>query len=270
MKIFDFNIHLPANFLGVEGAIHSELQITPNELLRRYQEFIGRASFIDGTNVMIFNQEIFNYDMSHFLPDGIKVLPNTHFTFLLNPRLRDPFELIEECLIAGIKSFKYHSYIQRIDDALIAKCVEIAQFIQQKGGVLCIDASYGTLQMLRYDNIRLICEVALKCKKMPIVILHSGGIQVLKAMLAVLDSKNLYMETSFTLPTFLGSSVECDLAFAYKAIGSERIIYASDSPYVDAKLSLDTAMAFFDRNGFRGSELESIFYGNAVNILRAS
>lgn len=267
IKIFDFNIHLPADSRGLEGAIRSELQITPNELLRRYQAFIGRASFLDGANVMIFNQEIFNYNMSHFLPDGIKVLPNTHFTFLLNPSMRDPFALIEECLAAGIKSFKYHSYIQRIDDTLIARCVEIAQFIQQKGGILCIDASYGTLSMFRYDNMKLVCEVALACNEMPIIILHSGGIQVLKAMLAVIDSKNLYMETSFTLPTFLGSSVEDDLAFAYKAITSERIIYASDSPYVDARFSLDTAMAFFERNGFRGSELENIFYANAMNIL---
>ena len=101
---------------------------------------------------------------------------------------------------------------------------------------------------------------------MPIIILHSGGIQVFKAMLAVLDSNNLYMETSFTLPTFLGSSIENDLAFAYKTISSERIIYASDSPYVDASFSLDVATKFFDKHGFNESQIDKIFFGNAANL----
>ena len=42
--------------------------------------------------------------------------------------------------------------------------VEIALFIQQKGGILCIDASYGTLNMLQHDNMKLICEIGIVIK----------------------------------------------------------------------------------------------------------
>lgn len=266
MKVFDFNVHLPIVSADINETVASERNAVPKDLLSRYANFIPEINFLSGVNVMVFNENFLEHNLDSFLTDANQIQGNTNFTLLLNFRSDNAFEIVDTAISKGIKSFKYHSYHQEIGDNDIKSCVDLAKYIESKNGMLCIDASFGTLNMFNHDNLKLACEVGLACKKMPIIILHSGGIQCLKALLIALDSENIYLETSFTLPTFKGSSVETDLAFTYKTMDKSRIIYASDAPYVNANESLKIAQEFFDGLGYSSSELEDVFFNNANNL----
>ena len=64
---------------------------------------------------------------------------------------------------------------------------------------------------------------------------------------------------SFSIPYYAGSSIEKDLAFAYKKIGANRIIYASDHPYIPHQEALDAAISFCQANGFDSEDQEWFF-----------
>ena len=98
--------------------------------------------------------------------------------------------------------------------------------------------------MIEYNNLNLMCVIVEKIKKIPIVIIHSGGLRVNKVMLLALENNNIFLDSSFSLPFYLGSSIEKDFAFAFKKIGTSRIFYGSDNPYMDPKLTLNNICIF--------------------------
>ena len=86
-------------------------------------------------------------------------------------------------------------------------------------------------------------------------------------MLLALDKKNIYLDTSFSLPYYIGSSLETDYAFAYKKIGTHKILYGSDNPYVNPAISLKAHMSFFEKYNFSPKEIEDILYNNSQKII---
>lgn len=121
--------------------------------------------------------------------------------------------------------------------------------------------------MYKYDNLHLAVEIAEQVKEVPIVLLHSGGLRVMEAMLLALDKPNIYLEMSFSVPFYANSRVWEDFCFAYRKIGYRRVLYASDYPYVSIKESLDRANQLLDRARFSDFEREAIFYENASNLI---
>ena len=88
--------------------------------------------------------------------------------------------------------------------------------------------------------------IANRVTRAPIILLHSGGSRCLEAMLLADATKNVFLETSFTLPYYLNSSIERDLAFAYKKLGANKILYGSDFPYISLKESEKSFFEFMD------------------------
>ena len=73
---------------------------------------MNNSSFLTGVNIMIFNQQIFDHDMSSLISSANEIMSNTYFTFLLNPFSDNALELVDKSIALGIKSFKFHSYVQ--------------------------------------------------------------------------------------------------------------------------------------------------------------
>ena len=129
-----------------------------------------------------------------------------------------------------------------------------------------MDASYGSLKMYDCDNLKLVAKIASEVVNTPIVILHSGGSRIFDAMLLVESAPNIFLETSFSLPYYIGSNIESDMAFAYKKIGPDKIIYASDYPYIQHDISLCTALEFFDRHNFYPRLTKLIFNNSFARV----
>jgi len=89
----------------------------------------------------------------------------------------------------------------------------------------------------------------------------------LEAYLLADACPNVYLETSFTLPYYLGSSVEQDLAFAYKKI-DERVIYGSDFPYVGLDKSENIFEEFVQKWGFTDSQIDGFLNNNIKKVFK--
>jgi len=265
-KIFDFNIHLPKlNSNTVNSLVQTEMNATPKDLITRFDD----SSFIkniDGANLMLFNSDFFNTNDS-FVKHVKSKLKQSSFTLLIDFRNDNWAEHINNGIDAGINCIKFHSYQQQITHTDYEKIIEICTYAESKKLIICLDGSYGTSNMVKYDIVDFICAIANKIEKTPIVVLHSGGLKCMEIMLLALDKKNIYLETSVTLHFYQGSSIEKDLAFIYKKIESHKILFASDSPYFNFEETRSSSIDFFTKNNFKDKVMEDIFYHNAVNLL---
>ncbi len=250
MKVFDFNVH-PSASIAEEMAAPAEL------FEKRVAEALKHAQ---GCNVMLFNPALAG-SASKVAPKG------SCATLLADFRAPDALEQVRSARNSGFSGIKFHSYVQRITPKDFPKAVLAAQEAEKEGLWVCIDTSFGTSLMRECDNLALAEKVCARVKKTPVILLHSGGSRAIEAMLIALDNPNVYLETSFTLPFYLGSTVEQDLAFSYRKIGPGRVLYGSDHPCVDAGESLAITRRFFERHGFSKDAMADVFGGNALRLL---
>lgn len=270
MKIFDFNIHLPSNlnYKDVDDMIIDESEITIDKLINSYEKNIERCKDSpEAANFMIFNTDLFlDKDVNLFINIVKRDLRNSYITTLINFRNKKVIDYIDKSVEQGIDGIKFHSYVQRIEESDFLDILKICRYAEEKRLFICIDTSYGTSRMFVYDNLRLAAFISESIKRAPIILLHSGGARVIQAMLLAEDKKNIYLETSLSIPYLLGSSLENDFAFAYKKIGSERVLYASDFPFITFKESIDIVYKFLEKYKFNQAEIENIVFNNAIRI----
>lgn len=269
MNIYDFNIHMPFDVSAdVEHITANETVMDDASLVAAFKHYQPTFAPLKGMNFMLFNQELFHLDQnSAFIQQAKLVYPDAVFTALIDFRQSNPFEYIDRAHACGVTGIKFHSYIQKISDTDFSDCLKVAQYAESLGMFICIDASYGTTRMYKYDNLKLVGHLADFVSKVPIIILHSGSIRCFEAMLIAVEKQNVYLETSFSLPFYQGSSIEQDLAFVYRKVGCHRILYASDAPYVGVTESLECIQTFFEKHRFSTSEIENICYNNALKMI---
>jgi predicted TIM-barrel fold metal-dependent hydrolase len=149
---------------------------------------------------------------------------------------------------------------------LFSIIIKICRYAEQKKLIICIDGSYGTSKMYSYNNMKLACCVADFISKTPIVIVHAGGARIIEAMLLAADKSNVWLDTSFSLPYYLGSSIEVDFDFAIKKLKFDKIIFGSDHPYIVFEEALNKHLDFFARHNFKDCEISKIMGENALKL----
>lgn len=279
MKPFDFNIHPNTSNLtcigsGAEPMVDLEFSLDPDELYSSLtQSIIAEfwSQHISGFNCMIFSSYFQNnpHDIGQFINKLKYFCGNANlviqFTLLVDPRPDCSYEqLFDAYSRAGVKFIKFHSYHQHIDKDLIPSCVEIAEIAQSYNIGICIDASYGSLGLFKYDNLLLASEILSYVKDVPVVILHCGGLRCYEAVLIALDSKNAYIELSFSPHFYRGTEVYSRFVDILKLFPIERFLYASDYPYVRLDESVDTIKTLLSTALISVSEIEKVFHGNAL------
>jgi predicted TIM-barrel fold metal-dependent hydrolase len=269
--MFDFNVHLPFRQDDeVMGLLADESRMSLDELQQCY--FSHRSALAQtnmGANFMLFNESypFGSCALNKWVAEVRKDWSRASFTQLLDfrhVRINEALDFLLECHVDGIK---FHSYVQKIEESDFLEVLAAAKAAAERGFFICIDASYGTTRLYQHDNLRLAALLIREIRNVPIIILHSGGMRCWEAMLLALDGPNVYLETSFSLPYFRGSSIESDLSFIYRKIGVDRVLYASDFPYVSLDESTECIGQFFDRYGFSDSERSAILSQNAHALL---
>ena len=269
MKIFDFNIHLPSVHVSSVGErVLSETHIDEGGLIMSYLDHKDTVcAYSDCINIMILKGD---FSLSSRIFRDMYALAKKDFnevsiTALVDYKRNDVCEYIDMIASEGVKAIKFHSYIQGITENDYPQISSVVEYAAARGLFVCVHTSYGTRHLYQYDNLRLAAFLAQQNEDVPIVLLHSGGSRVLEAMHLVVDSKNVFLETSFSLDYYRGSSLEDDYAFVYKKIGAERVIYGSDYPYVGN--SLQYVVDYLGRHGFQDNEMRLILYKNAERVL---
>jgi hypothetical protein len=271
MKIFDFNIHLYSKEKGeLSEQLKANTLLNSEDLIQGYNKCKNHLldSGIMSANFMLFNQEIIqDPNLENYMNHVNKDLKGSCFTLLFDFRNKSYAQNITLAKQLDFKFIKFHCYTQQIlesDFDSILNCCKVAQEI---GLGICIDASFGTTGLYKYDNLKLAAYLAENITKAPIILLHSGGARVFDAMLIADLNPNVYMETSLSLDFYTGSSIMQDFAFAYKKIGLHRVLYASDYPYKKVDGAIGDLIELCDKYGISDKDKENLFYHNAIELI---
>ena len=203
-----------------------------------------------------------------FQSTASKLQQSNRAWFTLQPDLNaaTPHQQLRAAKDAGIRGITFHSYLQHISDDRFPLVVELSQLAEELGMFVGLCTAYGSRQIYRYDNLRLTVEV-LNAVKCPVVMYHAGGAKVLDAMLIAEMWDNAYLETSFSLSYWLGSSVENDLAFVIRKLGSERILFGSDAPFIPLDQSIEDHQQFLRRHQFNQTDSDNIMGRSCRRLL---
>ena len=262
MKIIDANIHLPEipsdlnefdyNSFDVLGSIDNlENKLNKNQVMG------GCVSILD-IDFLRRNESTLVKRLS---------LLNLKAVIMIDPNDPNWKKNVDTAKNLGFIGIKFHAYRQRIDSDLDKKIKEICKHASNLGMLITICCSYGTKDLYKFNGVRIISEI-LNEVNTPILALHGGGKLVLDLMLIAEQSRNVYIETSFSLPYYLGSSIEIDIAFAIKKLGSKQWMYGSDHPYIDMKKSIEATKNFLIKYQFNDIDIKNIMYSNGIDFFK--
>ena len=98
-----------------------------------------------------------------------------------------------------------------------------------------------------------------------IILAHLGGYRLWQDVLELLPEMDVYVDTSFCIP----NEREQHPLFArlIRAVGVERVLFGTDSPWADQKEAVEATLAFLDDHGFSADERAAIMGGNGARLL---
>ena len=258
--MFDWNVHLPCASESLEQRWHDERTMTADGLLDCFQKYINAAQTTNiNANFMIFNEVLDYDDVREFCTGVRQVLPDANVTMLFDFTASNPTDHIRNLLESGVNSVTFHSYFQKITDDLHSCVLGVAKAAASLEVPILIDSSYGSTDMYRCNNLTLAASILSEVSSVPVVLMHSGGARAMEAFLLADVCPNVFLDTSFSVPYYMGSTIEKDLAFAYRKIGVDRVLFGSDFPYVNLQDSIIKTRLFFERNGFSDAEIDTAF-----------
>ncbi len=256
MKVIDANIHLPK----APNDVH-ELDFNSFDVLNSIKSLDThlKKNNVKGGCVSILDTNFIKGENKNIL----ELLKTRGFkaVTMIDPSDKNWKNNVLRAKELGFIGIKFHSYIQRIDSSFDKRIMDICKFASDLGLLITICCSYGTKDLYKFNGVRIISELLNEIST-PILALHAGGKKILDLMLIAEQSSNIYIDLSFSLSYYLGSSIENDIAFSINKLGSERWLYGSDHPYVDMKLSIKNIMNFFSRNKFSKNDIQNIMYKN--------
>ena len=117
--------------------------------------------------------------------------------------------------------------------------------------------------MINKFGISDYAKLAQEFPKIRFIFAHMGGLRVLDFMLVAKRLPNVYMDLSYTLLYFRGSSVTKDLLYSVKSMRGNKIFYGSDYPDRELGESLKLSLSEFRSYGLGENLIEKVFYKNA-------
>lgn len=167
----------------------------------------------------------------------------------------------------NLKGLKLHPRLQNFDlrDSrlipLFRKCAELKIPVM-------IDAFPG-IDLRSNESIPLLIgRVASIVPEVNIIIAHAGGYKILDTLFVAKSHKNLYLDISYILLYFQGSSIEQDVEFVIKKIGADRCIYGSDHPQMVLNDTFGLTIKLLTKYGLSEEEIRDIL-GNTISSLIA-
>jgi len=254
---------------NMSNMIQDERKMNIEQLVTNMEAIDKELKGIDGGNFMLFNEQLDWENLPKLKKCLTNFMPHVNFTQLFDFRSNNCKEYLDVMIDNGVRAIKFHSYVQEIADSDFSLILDICKEAEKKNISICVDASYGSNRLYDFDNLKLVAYLSQHIHKSPIVILHSGGARIFDAMLIADATPNVFLETSFSLEYYKESSLEKDMLYAYKKIGSDKVIYASDYPAVGTlQESINNQINWLGQCDFSDTELEKVFFQNAMRIFQ--
>lgn len=267
MKFIDFHLHIyPQPNIQKELTISKEKNL--EDLLTDLSKKVELAKIKFGMVMILDTKFLASQKAVKIIKKLIfsKKIKNLVFSAALDFRDKKVSRYLQILVSLGFKGIKFHPIHQKILPQDYKKAKQLALAADKYKKIIIIDTHSVGLDSDVYSGLNF-AKYILSDIKGPVILAHSGGLKVLEAVVLALDYKNVCLETSFSVPFWQGSSVEQDLAFSFKKLGSHRCIYGSDAPYMGLKDSLRITNNFFKRYKFSKKDIENIMYNTAAKTL---
>lgn len=184
--------------------------------------------------------------------------------FLVDPLADDAPEYVDLVAEAGAVAVKIHPYIQELTPETYPSVARTIRAVERHDLVTIIDCSYGGEEMNRANGVHLGHKIA-QIVDSPILLAHGGGPRIFDAVATADAFSSVYLDTSFSLTYWDGSSLIDDYAFGYRKLGADRWLWGSDMPYVSQSASFTRASTFHDEYGL--TDADKYFGGTAMDLI---
>lgn len=165
----------------------------------------------------------------------------------------------------GFKGLKLHPRLQSFlpNEKPV---IELVRFAGELGVPTLIDAfPDGGALMDGFSPLKF-AELARACPKSKIIWAHMGGHTAIDMVMLAKRLPNVYMDFSFSLLYYRGSSVPRDLVYGMRSMKFERIFYGSDYPDRSIKETKDASVELLRELGLTDNQLDKVLYQNAVEF----
>lgn len=163
-------------------------------------------------------------------------------------------------------AFVLHPYLQCLHSNNLSNIKQFVCSDLLRGRPIFVCTAIGSQKVYTIDPLKVAAEIA-SWVDSPVILAHAGGAKIVEAFLIADAYPHVFLETSFSLPFWEGSSIEQDIAFAMKKMGAGRWLYGSDAPYCSEALALDAHRRFFDKFKFDQSFSDRVMGLTAKEIL---
>jgi len=243
MNIVDIHTHLyPEPDMDVESSL-SDRRV--DEIARDYARRI-EASPVDHAVAIVMDEEfLWNDEAVASLCSARDETDVFSLVFLIDPTRDDAAELVELAADAGAVGVKFHPYIHALGRDTYPAVERVGTVLDENDLLTVVDCSYGSKRHYEANGVELGHELA-RGVDSPVLLTHGGGPRVLDAFAATEAMENVYVDTSFSLSYWEGSTVIKDYGFVAEKLDDCRLLWGSDHPYVDQEESLKRARTFAD------------------------
>jgi uncharacterized protein len=176
----------------------------------------------------------------------------------MHPDHPDPGAEIARLAALGLRGFKLHPEFQVFhpDDDRMAPIYETAL---AHGSVVFFHAGADIAIPTVHSTPRSFAHVLDAYPGLTVVLAHMGGWKQWDEVVEVLIGRDIYLETSFTLP-YLGARGFRELVDAH---GAARVVFGSDGPWADAAEDAAGIAGL----GLPAADLQAILWGNGAALL---
>jgi predicted TIM-barrel fold metal-dependent hydrolase len=251
MKIIDTHVHLDPSVEGGVGNAAAELYAQMRDA--------------NITHCLALHLEAQPWGIKEFA-DAIRPFPEIHGFVNIHPESKDSLAVLDHAIHElGFEGLKLHPRLQEfkvMSDAV----VRLAKEAGKMNIPVLIDAFPDGTHLMQGFNPLDYATLANTCPETTFIWAHMGGHYVIDFMMLAKRLNNVWMDTSYSLLYYRGSSITDDLAYAMKSMRFKRILYGSDYPDRPLKVSLEESIHLLNRYNIVASDASAILSGNACEL----
>jgi len=173
-------------------------------------------------------------------------------------------EIIKKSNIKILKILPYESRILKKD---YQKVIDFLNYISDLNIAVIVCCAYGSELVYQTNGVELAEFILRSGFSKPLILAHGGMVKIFDAHSLMTSYDNVYIDLSFALDYWNGSSLIKDYAFAIKKVKGERILYGSDYPVISFQDAMETFACFCKEHEISDEYKDKIMLKNYRKLL---
>jgi len=251
MKVIDTHVHLdPSIHGGIDGSV---------------AELNAQMQQANVAHSLALHLEAQPWSIEEFAT-AILPFPGIHGFVNIHPEKSNARQILNQAIHElGYEGLKLHPRLQEFK-VISESVVSLTREAGKLNVPVLIDAFPDGTHLMQGFNPLDYAELAKKCPETKFIWAHMGGHYVIDFMMLAKRLSNVWMDTSYSLLYYRGSSKILDFTYAMKSMRFKKILYGSDYPDRPLTISVEGSVDILNSHGITGSNASAILSGNAQEL----